>query len=104
MLSGLNDLTIHANSGFDFVTISDRSWLLGAAPVAGFRFKLWDNIALSTETSVRYRYLIFGESAKFSKNVDFNEKGASLKTQKIDFIPPSVIYVTFLFWMSRKTP
>ena len=97
VLSGLNDLTIHANSGFDFVTISDRSWLLGAAPVAGFRFKIWDNIALSTETSVRYRYLIFGESAKFSKNVDFNEKGVSLKTHKLDFIPPSVIYITFLF-------
>jgi opacity protein-like surface antigen len=96
-LGGLNDLTIHANSGFDFVTISDRSWMMGLAPVAGFHFKLWENIALSTETSIRYRYTIFGESAKFSKNADFNEKGLSLKTQKLDFLPPSVIYVTFLF-------
>jgi opacity protein-like surface antigen len=97
VLGGLNDLTIHSNSGFDFVTISDRSWMVGLAPVAGFRFKLWENIALSTETSMRYRYTVFGESAKFSKNVDFNEKGVSLKTQKLDFLPPSVIYVTFLF-------
>jgi opacity protein-like surface antigen len=97
VLGGLNDLTIHSNSGFDFVTISDRSWMVGLAPVAGFRFKLWENIALSTETSMRYRYTVFGESAKFSKNVDFNEKGVNLKTQKFDFLPPSVIYVTFLF-------
>jgi opacity protein-like surface antigen len=97
VLGGLNDLTIHSNSGFDFVTISDRSWMVGLAPVAGFRFKLWENIALSTETSMRYRYTVFGESAKFSKNVDFNEKGVSFKTQKLDFLPPSVIYVTFLF-------
>jgi hypothetical protein len=96
-LGGLNDLTLHANSGFDFVTISDRSWQLGAAPIAGFRVKLWNNITLSTETAIRYRYTIFGESAKFSKNVDFNEKGLKLKTQRVDFIPPSVIYVTFLF-------
>lgn len=97
LLGGLNDLTIHANSGFDFVTISDRSWVMGLAPVAGFRFKLWENIALSTETSIRYRYTIFGEGAKFSKNVDFNEKGLNLKTHKLDFIAPSVIYITYLF-------
>lgn len=97
VLGGLNDLTIHANSGFDFVTISDRSWFMGVAPVGGLRFKLWENIALSTETSIRYRYITFGESAKFSKNVDFNEKGLSLKTHKLDFVAPSVIYITYLF-------
>jgi opacity protein-like surface antigen len=97
VLGGFNDLTVHSNSGFDFVTISDRSWVVGLAPVAGFRFQLWENIALSTETSMRYRYTVFGESATFSKNVDFNEKGARLKTQKVDFLPPSVIYITFLF-------
>jgi opacity protein-like surface antigen len=97
VLGGLNDLTVHSNSGFDFVTISDRSWVVGAAPFAGFQFKLWENIALSTETSFRYRYTVFGESATFSKNADFNEKGARLKTQKVDFLPPSVIYVTFIF-------
>jgi opacity protein-like surface antigen len=97
ILGGLNDLTVHSNSGFDFVTLSDRSWVIGVAPVAGFRVQLWENIALSTETSIRYRYTIFGESATFSKNVDFNEKGAKLKTQKVDFLPPSVIYITFMF-------
>ncbi len=97
ILGGLNDLTVHANSGFDFVTISDRSWVIGAAPFAGFQFRLWENIALSTETSFRYRYTTFGESATFSKNADFNEKGARLKTQKVDFLPPSVVYVTFIF-------
>lgn len=96
-LGGFNDLTVHSNSGFDFVTLSDRSWTLGVAPVAGFRVQLWENIALSTETSIRYRYTVFGESATFSKNADFNEKGAQLKTHKVDFLPPSVIYVTFMF-------
>jgi hypothetical protein len=97
ILGGLNDKTIHSNSGLDFVTIENKTWMAGIAPVGGLRFEIFKNIALATESSIRFRYLMFEDKAKFSKNTDFNEKGQILKTSKLDFIAPTTIYVTVLF-------
>jgi opacity protein-like surface antigen len=97
LLAGINDRIISSNSGFDFVTLTDRTWTYGAAPVAGLRFRIMGNISLSTETAIRYRYSTFSESADFSKNTDFKETGREFKGHKIDFIAPKVIYVTILF-------
>lgn len=97
ILGGLNDKTIHANSGFDFITITDKIWTWGIAPTGGLRYEIFKNVALSTETSIRYRHQSFVQEIRFSKNSDFNEKGVVVKAQKLDFIAPTVVYLTLSF-------
>jgi hypothetical protein len=97
LLAGINDKVLSSNSGFDFVTLTNRTWVYGIAPVAGLRFRLFSNVALSTETAIRYRYSSSSESADFSKNTDFKETGLQFKGHKIDFVAPKVIYITILF-------
>ena len=97
LLGRYKDKALVADSGFDVVTLSETTWGTGAAPMAGIRYQIWRNIALSTETAVRYRYSAFQEKSAFSTNPDFNEVGKKLSTHEIDFLPPTSIYITILF-------
>jgi hypothetical protein len=86
-----------ADSGFDIVNLSETTLATGVAPMAGIRFQIWRNIALSTETALRYRYSSFKEKSSFSVNPDFNERGKTIGSHEIDFLPPTSLYLTLLF-------
>jgi hypothetical protein len=97
VLGRYKDKALVADSGFDLVTLAETTWGTGVAPMAGIRFQIWRNIALSTETAVRYRYTSFKETSSFSVNPDFNERGKTVGSHDIDFLPPTSIYITILF-------
>jgi opacity protein-like surface antigen len=97
VLGRYKDKALIADSGFDLVNISETTWGTGVAPMAGLRYQIWRNIALSTETAVRYRYSAFQEKTAFSINPDFNQKGKKVDFYDLDFLPPTSIYITLLF-------
>ncbi len=97
LLGRYKDKALVADSGFDIVTLGETTWGTGAAPMAGIRYQIWRNIALSTETAVRYRYSAFQEKTSFSTNPDFNEVGKKVGSHELDFLPPTAIYITVLF-------
>lgn len=97
LLGRYKDKALVADSGFDVVTLSETTWGTGAAPMAGIRYQIWRNVALSTETAVRYRYSAFQEKSSFSTNPDFNEVGKKVGLHELDFLPPTSIYITVLF-------
>jgi hypothetical protein len=97
VLGRYKEKALIADSGFDLVNISETTIGTGIAPIAGIRFQLWQNIALSTETAVRYRFSNFKEKTSFSINPDFNEQGKIVDLHELDFLPPTSIYITILF-------
>jgi hypothetical protein len=97
VLGRYKDKAFIVDSGFDVVNLSETTLATGVAPVAGIRFQIWRNMALSTETALRYRYTSFKEKSSFSVNPDFNERGKTIGSHEIDFLPPTSIYLTLLF-------
>ncbi len=97
ILGRYKEKALLVDSGFDIVKIGETTVGTGIAPMAGIRCQLWHNVALSTETAMRYRYSNFNETTSFSINPDFNEKGKKIDLHELDFLPPTSIYITLLF-------
>ena len=78
------------------VELISEDYAFGGGPILGIQFFISDQISLTTEGSLYFRYNNLTEKEKFQVQSQFNKEDTSSKS-KFDFGLPTALFFTFWF-------
>lgn len=85
------------DSGFDKVTLSEKTNAFGAGPTVEISYQLLENLSLSTDFSIYFRSSQVRKEEKFENFPNFNDIDISEITTDIWLLSPINLYLTIAF-------